>query len=155
MQAQLASQLQAERAALHTFVTLLESEQNALTTGQTDQLLPLAERKTLAVQELNQLADGRRKMLAAQGVASDEGAGVEAWLQAHAAGSVAIWRDIRVLAARAGETNRQNGQLIQIRLRHNQQALSVLRNAANSASGLYGPDGQPQLRPTGRTLGSG
>lgn len=154
-QAELASLLQAERAALHTFITLLETEQQALTAGQIDQLMSLAERKTVTVQELNRLADGRRNMLLARGAPSTDGGGVETWLQAHAAGSVAVWRDIQGLAARAQETNRHNGQLIQIRLRHNQQALSVLRNAANSASGLYGPDGQPQLRATGRTLGSG
>lgn len=153
-QTDLASQLQAECTALRAFVTLLETEQQTLVTGQTEQLLPLAENKTLAVQALNKLANARKNTLLARGAKNDPG-GIEAWLQAHAADSLPVWRDIQNMAAHAQQMNRSNGELIQVRLRSNQQALTVLRNAVNSASSLYGPDGQPHLPASGRTLGSG
>ena len=150
----IASQLQAERAALHAFVTLLETEQQALIAGLADQLLPLADSKTLAVQALNKLANARKNSLLAHGIKNNPG-DIDAWLQAHAADSLPVWHDIKNLAANAREMNRSNGNLIQVKLRHNQQALAALRNAVNSASGLYGPDGQPHLPTSGRTLGSG
>lgn len=153
-QTDIASQLQAERAALHAFVALLETEQQALIAAQTEQLLPLAASKTLAVQALNKLANARKNTLLARGAKNDAG-GMEAWLQTHAADSLPAWHDIQNLVAHAQEMNRSNGELIQVKLRHNQQALTVLRNAVNSANGLYGPDGQPHLPTSGRTLGSG
>ncbi|CAG0123865.1 hypothetical protein RHDC2_00192 [Rhodocyclaceae bacterium] len=150
----IASQLQAERDALHAFVTLLETEQQALIAGQAEQLLALADSKTRAVHALNNLASARKNTLLAHGANNDSG-GVEAWLQAHAPDSLPVWHDIQNLAAHTQQKNRSNGELIQARLKHNQQALTVLRNAVNSASGLYGPDGQPHLPTSGRTLGSG
>lgn len=153
-QSEISSRLQAERAALDAFVALLETERQALLTGQTDQLLPLADTKTRAAHELNKLANLRRDTLLALGAKNEPG-GMEAWLQANAASSLPAWHDIQNLAVQAQQTNRSNGELIQARMRNNQQALAVLRNAVNSASGLYGPDGQPHLRPSGRSLGSG
>lgn len=153
-QTDIAPQLQAERAALREFVTLLETEQQALITAQTEQLLHLATSKTLAVQALNNLANTRRNTLLARGAKKDPG-GIEAWLQTYAADSLPVWHDIQNMAAHAQQMNRSNGELIQVKLRNNQQALTVLRNAVNSASGLYGPDGQPHLPASGRTLGSG
>jgi flagella synthesis protein FlgN len=50
--------------------------------------------------------------------------------------------------------NQTNGELIQIKLRYNQQALGVLYGAVQSAAGLYGADGQPNLPSGSRTLGS-
>lgn len=152
--AHLSSHLHAERAALQAFVTLLETEQQALMAGQTEQLLHLADNKTLAVQALTQLANARNSMLLAHGAASGPGS-IDAWLEAHAADSLPVWQNIRQLAAQSQQINRSNGELIQARLRNNQQALTILRTAANGASGLYGPDGQPHLPTPGRTLGSG
>jgi flagellar biosynthesis/type III secretory pathway chaperone len=50
--------------------------------------------------------------------------------------------------------NHTNGELIQIKMRYNTQALAVLVGATQHAAGLYGPDGQTNLPSTGRTLGS-
>jgi len=117
-------------------------------------IIALGQNKTLAVQALNKLANARKSTLLARGAKTDPG-GIEAWLQAHAADSLPVWHDIQNMAAHAQQMNRSNGELIQVKLRNNQQALTVLRNAVNSASGLYGPDGQPHLPTSGRTLGSG
>lgn len=151
--AELISRLHAERAALRAFVALLETEQQALLGGQSDQLLALAGSKNLAARDLSQLASARRNELSKRGAGIEPG-GTAAWLQAHAADSLPVWRDVRHLAAQAQQMNSTNGKLIQAKLRHNQQALSVLHNAAQGANGLYGPDGHSHLHTSGRALGS-
>ncbi|MEF8711241.1 MAG: flagellar export chaperone FlgN [Candidatus Accumulibacter propinquus] len=51
------------------------------------------------------------------------------------------WSLLLSLASQAHELNRVNGDLIQLRMHHNAQALEVLLGG-NGALGLYGPDGQ-------------
>lgn len=146
--------LHAEHDALKAFVTLLETEQQALLGGNTEPLLKLADDKILATQELSKLASMRGEGLRARGGKIEFG-GMTAWLRANAANSLPIWHDILQLAEQAQQLNSTNGVLIQAKLRYNQQALMALQNAAHSASGLYGPDGQHNLPTSGRTLGSG
>jgi len=167
------SRLHAERDALKAFVTLLETEQQALLSGNTEQLLALADSKILAAHELSKLATARSDGLRARGgkvmptqmiFNSFDGlrvrggkielGGMTAWLQANAASSLPVWQDILQLAEQSQQLNRTNGVLIQTKLRHNQQALMALQNAVHSTNGLYGPDGQPNLSASGRTLGS-
>ncbi len=147
------SRLNAERDALKAFVTLLEAEQQDLIEGHTEQLLALSESKTQAVHELSKLASARKNDLLAHGAEIKAG-GIAAWLQTYAAGSLPVWQELQQLAEQVQYLNRTNGTLIQTKLRHNQQALTVLHNAANSAHGLYGADGQPHLPSSGRILGS-
>ena len=148
------SQLHIERDTLRVFITLLETEQQALLESHIEQLPALTHSKTQAVYELNKLASARRNNSPAHSVGIEPG-GMETWLQTHAADNLPVWRDIRQLIAHAQQLNRTNGELIQVKLLHNQQALTVLHNAARSTNGLYGPDGQPNLTTSGRTLGSG
>ena len=145
--------LQTERDSLKAFVSLLETEQQALLGGHAEQLLTLADSKTQAVHELSKLANTRRSDLLARGATTEAG-GVVAWLQSHAADSLPVWNNIQQLAEQAQNLNRTNGVLIQAKLRHNQQALAALQNAAHNVNGLYGPDGQPHLPTSGRILGS-
>lgn len=147
------SQFQVERDALKAFVTLLENEQASLLGGDTDKLASLVDSKTRAAHELNTLAAARRNGLLSHGARMTAG-GIADWLQSHAASSVSLWRDIQQLAEQAQHLNRSNGILIQNRMRHNQQMLSALFTAANSASNLYGPDGQARVSGGGRTLGN-
>lgn len=147
------SRLLAERDAWAAFITLLEVEQKSLVSGDTDQLLTLADSKIQAAQELNKLENMRSNELLAHGVAIDSDS-IQTWLLPQGQKNLLIWNEIRWLAAHAQHLNLTNGALIQTRLLHNQQALTVLHNAANSAHGLYGPDGQPYLKTTARTLGS-
>ena len=139
-----ASCLRAEHDALQSFLAVLENEQRTLLSGQTETLIDLADHKTRLVEQLTQLAEQRRKLQPAPGVAP---AGKED------GGSRQLWTAIRQMASRAEQLNRTNGELIQIKLRHNQQALTVLHNAAQSAT-LYGPDGQTSIPTPGRKLGS-
>ena len=65
-----------------------------------------------------------------------------------------LWRQLLALAEKARELNQLNGNMIDTRLRNNQQALAILQAAANQ-SALYGPDGQTHGLGLGRPLGKG
>ncbi len=145
--------LNTERDGLRSLVTLLKTEQQALIDGNTEQLLVLSDSKTRAVQELSKLASARKNDLLNHN-AKIQASGIVPWLQAHAPGSLPVWQDIQQLVEQMQHLNRTNGTLIQTKLRHNQQALAVLLNAANSTQGLYGADGQPHLPSSSRILGS-
>ncbi|NDU86179.1 MAG: flagellar protein FlgN [Ferrovum sp.] len=129
-----------EDLALENFNRILVEEQRLLLAGETLPLLALAEEKTRLANELLHLSHLRRHTPTTP--ADDT----------TVAGRLA---SIQTRAQIAEQTNRTNGELIQIRLRHNQQALTVLQQAAQTAT-LYGPDGQSRP-PTGsgRTLGQG
>lgn len=151
--ADFSSRLRTERDALQAFITLLETERETLTAGHIEQLLELVNSKTQAAQELNKLESARRSDLIACGVAIGADS-IESWLKTQAQDQLPLWREILRLAEQAKQLNHTNGALIQTRLRHNQQMLTALHNAANSVHGLYGPDGQPHITSSGRTLGS-
>jgi len=147
----LISGMAAERSALKNFISLLDTEQQALLSKQSERLLTLAENKTLLVHTLGKLAGERTANLSKQGVDVNLG-GIEAWLQTHLADSLPIWREIKQLAAQARAKNHLNGELIQSTLRHTQNALTALHHAAQNVHGLYGPDGQSRLSAASRTL---
>lgn len=152
--ADLPARLFAEQDALKSFVSLLETEQQALLGGNTEQLLALSESKIRAASELGKLAESHRNVLLACGGATNGMGGAAAWLQVHATNLLPVWHNIQQLAGQAQQLNRTNGILIQTKLRHNQQALAALQHAAHKVGGLYGPDGQPHLTSSGRILGS-
>jgi flagella synthesis protein FlgN len=143
--------LSAERDGLRAFIALLEKEQQALLDQDNDRLLALAETKTQFSNKLAEIINARRQFQDAQAIGQD----VSAWIAKHAPANRAIWDEIRELAARAHQMNQTNGEVIQLKLRSNQQALTALLGAAKNASaGLYGRDGQPNLTVSGRTLGN-
>ncbi|WP_297477880.1 flagella synthesis protein FlgN [Ferrovum sp.] len=131
--------LDEEILALAQFQALLDEEQGLLMSGETLPLIPLAEKKNRFAQRLIDLTTYRREL-----------------------GEPPVGHNIDRLNAllantqKAETTNRTNGELIQIRLRHNQQALTILQQAAQKAT-LYGPDGQTLAPVTGsgRPLASG
>lgn len=146
--------LTAEHAALVDFVALLQREQGMLTENLTDQLIELSEQKSKQAMRLNQLAETRRTLLQ-NNIPQLGVAAIQAWLKTHSPAGLLAWQKVLSLAVQAQQLNNVNGELIQMKLRHNQQALSALSNAVNKAN-LYGPDGQPNFSPgSGRSLGSG
>lgn len=149
--ADFSSRLNEERAALRAFVVLLEKEQQTLLNQSVEQLQALAEAKTLSALKLTEMANARRRYISSTSPDLD----TAAWILKHAPSCRAIWDDIRELAVQAHQLNQTNGEVIQLKLRSNQQALTTLLGAAKSAAGLYGRDGQPSIPTTGRTLGSG
>lgn len=132
-----------ERDSLRDFVDLLEREQSALVQNLADQLLKLAEQKSAAALVLTGLVEARHLLLK-QNLPELSPASIQTWLQTHNKAAWPIWQELRGLAERARLLNQNSGDLIQMKLRYNQQALAVLNNAANKAN-LYGPDGQPNF----------
>lgn len=146
--------LAAERAALQKFVALLEREQSMLVENHTDQLLELSEQKSRDALELNKLAEARRALLKRH-VPQLTVESIRSWLETHNREELTVWQEVLSLAEQARLLNNDNGAVIQMKLRHNQQTLAVLNGAVNKAN-LYGPDGQPSFAPgSGRSLGSG
>lgn len=151
---QLLTALGAERAALQRFIALLEREQGMLVENRTDSLLELSEQKSADALDLNKLAESRRALLQ-RDIPQLTASTIKAWLTGHNAKALPLWQEVLTLTERARQLNQINGQLIQAKLRHNQQVLTVLSNAVNRAN-LYGPDGQTSFSPgSGRSLGSG
>ncbi len=150
---QLTTALSDELGAVRVFVELLQQEQNLLTENLTDQLLILAEQKAAQAVRLNQLAEARRGLLK-QYIPELTIDAIQTWLATHSTQGLAHWQEIRVLAEQAQQLNHINGELIQMKLRHNQQTLATLSQAVRKAD-LYGPDGQHNFAPgSGRSLGS-
>lgn len=146
--------LSTELSALQSFVVLLEREQEMLLGNQTDQLLGLAEQKSNDAIKLNQIAETRISLLQPN-IPQLNSQTIQFWLTENQPESLFIWLTIDNLTKHAQQLNQTNGELIQMKLRHNQQALTVLSNAVNKA-GIYGKNGQPNFSPgSGRSLGSG
>jgi flagella synthesis protein FlgN len=142
------SNLNDECATLRAFVVLLEDEQRILLGQHSEELLPLAEAKIQLANKVAAFSAARQRHV-------PEGTrDMEQWLSKNVPQALPIWLEARQLAAHVHRLNQTNGELIKIKLRYNQQALSVLYGAAQSTAGLYGADGQPNQPSASRTLGS-
>jgi flagellar biosynthesis protein FlgN len=120
---ELLSNLNDECATLRAFVVLLEDEQRTLLGQHTEELLPLAEAKIKLASQISTLVEVRQRFL-------PEGASdMVAWLEQNAPQGLPKWQETRQLAAHVQRLNQTNGELIQIKLRYNQQALGVLYGA--------------------------
>lgn len=150
MTAQAIVQLNAELAEMRKFVALLNAERQSLLDNDTEALLNLSESKARAANQLQEISNTRRKKLL-----TAETDTMETWLSRHAPASLPLWQQIRDLANEAQQINHINGELIQSRMRNNQQTLGVLFNSSPSAAGVYGKDGQANINSSGRHLGSG
>lgn len=148
--------LRAEFEAFRIFHQLLESEQAALTGGDIDALVGIAQRKATQVSLLGQMAESRNRYLKNATGMTDQ-LGLDAWQEKYdpqgRSGVVRAWQGLLDLARSAKGLNEQNGALINLNLQHNQQALAVLRGAASQTTNLYGPDGHAYSPGLGRPLG--
>lgn len=145
--------LQDEHDAMRDFVALLEREQSALIENQSDAVLALAEQKSERALHLHELIEARNTLFK-QRYKGLPPAAIQQELQSKDPHSWNLWLQLRDYAERAQHLNQTSGELIQLKMRHNQQALAVLNNASNQAN-LYGANGQPSFAPgSGRPLGS-
>ena len=142
-----------ERDATRGFIDLLQREQRTLQQADISVLISLTNEKAHRMQQLAQMAEARRRWVAAFGHTSGH-SGIEHVLPDYPA-ATEVWKDLLQLAEMAVQLNKINGILIDQRLRYNQQALAVLQAATPRNSGLYGSDGQPQTLSGGRQLGEG
>ena len=151
--AQLLPVLTSEHTALLNFVDLLKREQEILVENRTDQLLELSKQKSTDALSLNELTEARRSLLQ-KNIPQLSPDTIRAWLKTHSPDGLAIWLEVIALTKRAQRLNQTNSELVQMKLRHNQQSLAVLNNAVKKTN-LYGPDGQPSFSAgNGRSLGS-
>ena len=130
-----------ELTDLKRFCELLEEERKALTGTQADRLPDIAKDKAVLVGQLNQLETRRDALLAKSGFAKGR-PGIEAWLadRPKADSDRLRWTELLKLAALARDGNETNGKLINIPLKQNQEALSVLLSGGTDS--IYGADGQ-------------
>jgi flagella synthesis protein FlgN len=139
--APLLAALAEERAAFQAFLDLLQTEQDHLLVNNIDALLKLSQSKVECIVTLSRLAGERNLFLTKAGLPNDQ-EGMKAVLRHLDDAEVnREWEELIRVAKEARLLNHTNGQLIEIKLRHNQQALSVLREAAQQID-LYGTHGQ-------------
>lgn len=150
---ELLAALSNERQAVLEFIELLRREQGFLTENDIEPLQILAEQKSAHAVKLNSLSEVCRQQLAKISAALNN-AEIEAWFKRNSAEGLAIWQEVRVLAEQAKQINNVNGELIQMKLRNNQQTFAALSRAVSQAN-LYGADGQTSYSSgSGRSLGS-
>ncbi len=135
----LANLLATQQRHLDTLVDLLLREQELLIQGIPDgeQLSELARLKQAELKAIETIETGRRR--------AQQKLGYEAGLRgaeeaARDARCTQQWQTLQDGAARVAHLNELNGTLIEQRMQHNQQVLTLLRELARDT--LYGQDGQ-------------
>jgi flagella synthesis protein FlgN len=148
-----AALIKAEIDSFKEFHQLLQQEQGALINTDADQLLQLATRKSELIEKLAGFSAQRNRQMTAAGC-ENNAAGIATYLDTIKARAETreLWGKLLDLAREVEQINHSNGILIDTHLRHNQQTLSVLQNAANPAASLYGPNGQISGAASGRRL---
>jgi flagella synthesis protein FlgN len=138
-----------ELTELKRFCALLDEERNALTGAQADRLPDIATEKSTLAARLNQLEAQRDSLLAASGFPHGR-AGIDAWLATRpkADAERGRWNELLKLALQARDGNETNGRLINILLKQNQEALSVLLSGGTES--IYGADGQQRNLAAGK-----
>ncbi|MBN7795853.1 flagellar export chaperone FlgN [Parahaliea mediterranea] len=135
----LAAHLQGQRARLEHLVSLLREEQQLLARDRVDgeRLGHIAGEKQEQLAAIDSFEAQRRAAQQRLGYAQGRAGAEQA---AREAGCLPVWQGIDRLAQDAAHLNTLNGELVHMRLDHNQRMLNFLREAAGSH--LYGPDGQ-------------
>ena len=138
-----------ELAELKRFCVLLDEERSALTGAQADRLPDIATEKSTLAARLNQLEAQRDALLTASGFPHGR-AGIDAWLAGRpkADADRGRWNELLKLALQARDGNETNGRLINILLKQNQEALSVLLSGGTES--IYGADGQQRNLAAGK-----
>ncbi|MGE0557187.1 MAG: flagella synthesis protein FlgN [Burkholderiales bacterium] len=146
--------LREERAAMQSFLVLLEEEQAALAAGDADKVAAGLPGKSQLLTQLTGYASRRNGLL--NSLRLPEGRdGVEHLFagQPDALALAEEWRELMMVTRKAWRANQENGALIAGRLHANVQALTVL-NGFTGRSQLYGRQGQTVNAWSGRRLGA-
>lgn len=135
----LATLLATQQRHLDTLIKLLMREQELLIQGAPDgeQLTELAQLKQAELKAIETIERGRRGAQQKLGYEAGLRGAEQAARDGHCTGQ---WQDLQDLARRVAHLNELNGTLIEQRMQHNQQVLTLLRELARDA--LYGQDGQ-------------
>ncbi len=139
-----------ELAELKRFCALIEEERKALTGAQADRLPDIAATKASLAAKLSQYQTEREAFLAREGLPKGR-EGVETWFERQPKTDMdtrRLWAELLKLAAQARDGNETNGRLINLLLKQNQDALSVLLAGGNES--IYGADGQSRTLMSGK-----
>lgn len=150
-----AGTIEAEIEALRQFLQILQSEHQALTQGKIDKLVEFARAKSEQGVRLSQLGANHNRLLSQNRLESTPEGLRQLILREDPDGKHGLaerWEKLMELAQQAQDMNRLNGAMIEAQLKHNQQALAILQEAAKQTS-LYGPDGHSRALGMGRRLG--
>jgi flagella synthesis protein FlgN len=151
--ADFSANLKAEIEALQRFLQILQSEQDALTGGSIDKLADISRLKSEQVVLLSQLTASQFPNSRGTAVSADDITQLIRETDPDGKHGLAKnWGKLTELAKQAQHLNQLNGAMIEAQLKHNQQALAILQEAATQNS-LYGPDGHSRTLGTGRQLG--
>tara|TARA_R110002074_G_scaffold95796_1_gene208468 strand:+ start:12 stop:461 length:450 start_codon:yes stop_codon:yes gene_type:complete len=140
----LASLLTDQRQRLDALISLLSNEQNLLTQGDIDgdALAQVAHEKQSLLAELERIETVRRNVQKRLGY--DEGA-IGARSAAVDAGCQTAWESLLEKSERASRMNELTGQMLSVRMKHNQVMLDYIRQIAEKT--LYKPDGRNSAQP--------
>ena len=144
--------LNAERDVLRQCVDILGCEQQLLTGGEVDALADLCVKKNLLLESASRFSSLRERYLTDNGLPADR-TGMNRLLHDNPS-LQAIWGEALEWARQANILNSANGAMINVRLSHNRQALSVMHQAVNSHT-TYGQDGHLLHVAQGRAISVG
>ena len=140
----LATLLTDQQQRLDALISLLSSEQHLLTQGDIDgdALTQVARDKQALLAELERIETVRLNVQKRLGYA--EGAN-GARAAAHEAGCQTAWESLLEKSERAARMNELTGQMLSVRMKHNQAMLDYIRQIAEKT--LYKPDGRNSAQP--------
>lgn len=139
---QLARRMKDEIALMRDFVALLRLEQQGLSGNDAEAINKATNAKTILARQLGQIATERNLALAREGLAPNR-AGIDALIavQNNPATLTQLRDALMTLATEADELNRANGDIIRMRMSHNQKAIGALLGTGNGPA-TYGRDGR-------------
>jgi len=142
-----------EAEVVARFVELLENEQAELQAGRIENLESIVTAKAPLVQELNQLAETRSRLITSAGYTMDRSGMTALLASCTHTESKRMWEQLQAQARQARQLNELNGRLIAQHLQSTNGALQVLlQRTPRHVLDVYGPNGQKLDTPTGSRL---
>ena len=140
----LARLLHNQQERMDTLITLMEKEQSLLTQGDIDgdALATLAHEKQALLSELDRMESLRRDVQSRLGYEDGITGAKQA---AKDANCQSDWQQLLVKSERVARMNELTGQMLSLRMKHNQQMLDYIRQIAEKT--LYKPDGRNSAQP--------
>lgn len=144
--------LQEEIVTMSSLAELLKKEQSALVDSDVSLLNDYTLSKGQLLGKMSELEKKRNAFLTQLGYNADLD-GMQAYLQQAGSADNAIntanyWEQLLQVSMQAKEDNKINGQLINRRLAQSQSMLSILQQGNQTASPMYGPNGQSTIKGT-------
>lgn len=136
--------LNEQQARMDQLIHLMEQEQKQLTQGDIDgnALAVLAEEKQTLLAELDKKESMRRDIQQRLGYPAGHEGAKQAALDANCPND---WQSLVIKGERVARMNELTGQMLALRMKHNQQMLDYIRQIAEKT--LYKPDGRNSAQP--------